>query len=93
LVLFDHKKPSFQSFYVKDNGVVPKGSIAGNNVRRLYQDKQGKLWIGFFGLDGLQYYDPTTKQFTSVLYNPDESEQLLNVSIADILEDSNNNFW
>lgn len=92
LVLFDYKKPSFQSFYVGDNG-TPKSGIAGNNVRRLYQDKQGKLWVGFFGLDGLQYYDPATKQFTSVLYNPEEPEQLLNVSIADILEDSNNNFW
>ena len=92
LVLFDTEKITFQIFSVKDSE-KKENSIAGNNVSCLYEDKQGKLWVGFFGLDGLQYFDKKKKQFTSVLYRTDEPDQLLNVSVTDIYEDSKNNFW
>ena len=92
LILFDPVAISYQSFYHQENG-IPKNGIAGNNVRCLYEDKQGVLWVGFFGYDGLQYYDAQKKQFVSVLYDPQETDKFLNISISDILEDQNNNFW
>ena len=91
LVLFDYKRVRSESYYVDE--AYRKGNIAGNNVRCLYEDNKGKLWVGFLGLDGLQYFDTATKKFVSVLYREEEPEQLLNVSISDIFEDSQNNFW
>jgi len=91
LVLFDYEQISSESYYV--DGEHNKGNIVGNNVRCLYEDSKGKLWVGFLGLDGLQYFDTATKKFVSVLYKKDEPTQPLNVSISDIFEDSQNNFW
>ncbi len=36
-----------------------------NNVRALYQDKQGRYWIGLNGA-GVRIYTPATRQFTSL---------------------------
>ena len=90
--LFRPEEGSFKSFYVTAEG-IKRGNIAGNNVRCLFEDSNQRLWVGFFGLNGLQYYNHSDKTFVSTLYNPDEPGQLLNISISDIFEDSKGNFW
>jgi signal transduction histidine kinase/ligand-binding sensor domain-containing protein len=79
-----------------------KNAITGmvsNNVRCLYEDRNKDIWVGYFGLDGLQKFNLNDKIFTSVLFDKEELEDEngdkppLNVTIWDIFEDSKGNFW
>jgi len=92
LILFNEDYSNFEQFYKTKNG-VRQGNIAGNHVRCLYEDEERRLWVGFLGFNGLQYFDREKQEFVSVLYNPDELEQLLKISITDIFEDSKGQFW
>jgi len=91
LCKYDRQTNRFESF--QRDSPTAKG-MSSNNVRCLYEDSNKDLWIGYFGLDGLQKYDPSSQTFTSVLFNKEESDStLLNVTIWDIFEDSKGNFW
>ncbi len=91
LCKYDIQTNRFESFHKEDS---PSKGMSSNNVRCLYEDSNKNLWIGYFGLDGLQKYDQKNQQFTSVLYNQEEADSnFLNVTIWDIFEDSQGNFW
>ena len=63
-------------------------SLSNNDVRALYQDKTGDIWIGTF--DGLNLYNATNKTFTHFkTYN----SGLTNNVISCIFEDSKSNLW
>jgi len=68
--------------------------MSSNKVSCIYEDKNKDLWVGYFGLDGLQKYDQDQQKFETFLYNQDELENTpLNITIWDVFEDSENNFW
>ncbi len=68
--------------------------MRSNKVSCIYEDKHKDLWVGYFGLDGLQKYDRENQKFITVLYNEEELENTpLNVTIWDVFEDSEDNFW
>ena len=63
-------------------------SLSNNDVRALYQDKAGNIWIGTF--DGLNLYNAANKTFTHFkTYN----SGLTNNVISCIFEDSKGNLW
>lgn len=91
LCKYDIQTNRFESFQKEDR---PSKGMSSNNVRCLYEDKNKDLWIGYFGLDGLQKFDRKNQLFTSVLYKQEETDSSsLNVTIWDIFEDSQGNFW
>ncbi|MFK7983189.1 MAG: two-component regulator propeller domain-containing protein [Saprospiraceae bacterium] len=91
LCKYDIQTNRFENFQKEDN---PSKGMSSNNVRCLYEDSNKDLWIGYFGLDGLQKFDRDNQLFTSVLYNQEETDSSsLNVTIWDIFEDSEGNFW
>lgn len=92
LILFEEDYSNFQHFHKTNNG-IRQANIAGNSVRCLYEDRNKRLWVGFLGLNGLQYFDREKKEFVSVLYSSEEAGQLLNISITDVFEDSKQQFW
>lgn len=68
-------------------------SISSNDIRSLYQDKNGNLWIGTLG-GGLNLYDRDMDQFIRFKGDIDHpQESLSDNSIWDIYEDNRGNFW
>ncbi len=91
LCKYDSQTNRFERFRKED---TPSKGMSSNNVRCLYEDSNNDLWIGYFGLDGLQKYDVTQQTFTTLLYNQEEGDSsALNVTIWDIFEDNQGNFW
>lgn len=60
-------------------------NILNNNVRKIFSDKKGSLWIGT--LKGLNRYNQQTGLFDSWVHEPNNSKSLNNNSIYDIYED------
>jgi len=77
---FDGKK--FTQFSIKDG-------LSDNQVRNIYCDKSGKIWIGFNGNrnSGLTVYDGNSFKTYSV------EDGLCNKRINSIYEDKNGNLW
>ncbi len=52
-----------QHYKVYRRNPLNTNSLSGNNIRTLYFDKYGILWIGVWG-EGLNTFDPKTETFT-----------------------------
>jgi len=90
---YDNQTNRFETF---QKGAANSVGMKSNRVSCIYEDKNKDLWIGYYGLDGLQKYDQKGQKFETVLYNnnPDEEENTpLNVTVWDVFEDSQDNFW
>ncbi|MCB0284140.1 MAG: histidine kinase [Calditrichaeota bacterium] len=72
--------------YFKQEG--NKFSINNNNIRSLYQDSRGRLWIGA-NEGGLHYYQQEKDRFIRL----EEVTRDGSTSIINILEDEKNNLW
>jgi len=77
------EQPSFINISV-DQG------LPGSNIRKIYQDNFGYIWIGFEAT-GLCRYDG--KEFITFENNPEDPFSLSNNFIRDILSDKYNNLW
>jgi len=66
-------------------------NILNNNVRKIFSDKKGSLWIGT--LKGLNRYNQQTGLFDSWVHEPNNSKSLNNNSIYDIYEDRQGSLW
>lgn len=62
-------------------------SLSNNDVRSLYCDKAGNMWIGTY--NGLNLYNPSTNNFTHIK----TSTSLAGNAIVSIYEDHNGNIW
>lgn len=62
------------------------GSLASNNIRRLYEDAAGVLWISYTD-KGIARFDADKQRFTNYALTP---ERLPNEAL---FEDSQGNFW
>jgi signal transduction histidine kinase/ligand-binding sensor domain-containing protein len=74
-------------------------SLSSNNVRAIYEDRKGVLWIGT-GLywennndGGLNRFDRNTGTFTRYLNDPKNPHSLINNKVRAIFEDSRGTFW
>ncbi|MCK4746568.1 MAG: response regulator, partial [Bacteroidales bacterium] len=67
-------------------------SISFNEVRSLYEDQQGNLWIGTGG-GGLDRLNINEHKFYNYRNDPSDSTSLSNNSIYSIFEDQAGNIW
>lgn len=71
-------------------GFAPQ-NILDNNVRKIFSDKEGNLWIGT--LKGLNRYNDKTSGFDFWVHKPEKTYSLNNNSIYNIYEDAQGSLW
>ena len=67
-------------------------SLKSDNIRTIYCDRNGTLWIGTrFG--GLTRFQPETNEWKTYLYDSLDVNSLSNNEVLNIFEDSKNRIW
>ena len=61
-------------------------------IRSLYVDRAGVLWVGTWS-QGLNRYNAATEDFTRYTHDPDDPESLSRNHVARMYEDSKGTFW
>ena len=95
LNLFDRETETFKRYY-EDPG--NPNSLFDDDIRNIYLDKQGTLWLatGFLwfrqGGGALSKYNPETDDFTNYRISNDGNEST-GSAIRGLQEDSKGNFW
>ena len=85
----DMKDISFTHYrHQKDN----RHSLSSDNIRSIFEDHQGNLWVGTFRA-GINFYLKNRKQFRHFISEPYNPNSLSDNVIFSIFEDSRNNFW
>lgn len=64
----------------------------GNVVKTIYEDRQKRLWLGYFN-DGLSLFDRKTNNFTHFRSNPNDPLSISGNNVWSIAEDENSNLW
>ncbi len=67
-------------------------SLSGNNVRVVYVDRKGILWIGTWG-NGLNCFDPFSGHFKHYQHSSGDTRSLTSNLIYSVCEDSKGNLW
>ncbi|MFV0377542.1 MAG: ATP-binding protein [Mangrovibacterium sp.] len=67
------------------------GDLSDNNVRALFEDTKGRLWIGT--QDGLNCFDPNSQSFQRFYYSPTDQLSLNDNIVNTIFEDRSGNLW
>ncbi|MFZ5518917.1 MAG: two-component regulator propeller domain-containing protein [Candidatus Zhuqueibacterota bacterium] len=65
-------------------------SIAGHEIRALFEDKAGNLWIG---AAGLSRFEPMSETFVRFVHQPNNPNSLSNNNVQAICEDQNGALW
>jgi len=78
--------PSHVDFYYFDKN--NKETITYNDINSVYQDKEGKIWIGTYG-GGLNAFIPETKKFEHYSM----SDGLSNDIVYSCINDAEDNLW
>jgi signal transduction histidine kinase len=66
-------------------------SLSDNDVRAIYEDSTGVLWVGTFG--GIDLLDDQTSHFTIYHHDPKNPQSLSNDMVSCIFEDQNGTIW
>ncbi len=74
------------------NDVNDEGSISSNNIFTVFEDSQGRIWIGTEN-EGLNLYDRVNGKFIRFRSDPFDERSLNNNSIWSIYEDLTGNIW
>lgn len=69
-----------------------RSSINSNAVYAIYEDTDGRKWIGTLR-GGINMIESKTSSFTQVTYNPPGNDNLVNNFILSFCEDEKNNVW
>ena len=77
---------------VFNNDPLNPNSISDNNIKSLYEDKQGVLWAGSRN-NGLNKYDRNTNTFIRYIHSPEDNKSISGSYILVIFEDSSGTFW
>ncbi len=67
-------------------------TLSNNHIRDLYEDKEGRIWIGTYG-GGINILGPDRSNFTHYYNNPDDNTSLSFDEITDFFEDSQGRLW
>ncbi|MES2734514.1 MAG: two-component regulator propeller domain-containing protein [Bacteroidota bacterium] len=86
---YNRKTNTFQTFAHRDDDPY---SLNDNAVSVIYEDKQGKFWIGT-GAGGLNEFDRKTGRFTHYTNNPADPSSISYNSVSQIREDKYGNLW
>ncbi len=89
LIAFDKEKKTVINQYKND----PKNkfSISNNDVRCLFDDSQGHLWVGT--ISGLNMLDKNTGKFTVFKNDPNNTNSLSKNCIISVYEDNQGLIW
>ncbi|MEJ2637455.1 MAG: two-component regulator propeller domain-containing protein [Calditrichia bacterium] len=68
-----------------------KKSLSSRGVQCIFLDNEGNLWCG--GDDGLDRYNPETKQFSHYYHDPDDCGSLSANAISGICQDNQGILW
>lgn len=69
-----------------------EGTMSDDNIRLLYEDRIGILWIGTSN-SGLKKFDKNTERFTNYMHNPNDSTSISGNEILSICMDSEGFLW
>jgi len=86
---FDRAKNRF--IHYKHDPSDPN-SLSANQVRSIYEDRFGALWIGTFG-GGLNKFNRKSETFTPYQHDPLDPQSLSDDRIYSISEDSSGSLW
>ena len=86
-------------FFIGQNILTHYNYSSGNTnsfiykeIRVIYEDKSGTIWIGTFG-GGLYQYNRKNDSFKCFQNNPSDPKSLSNNEVFSILEDQSGNLW
>ncbi len=79
-------------FTVFKHDIDDSTSIADNFIKVLFEDAEGRLWIGTSSR-GLELFNRETETFTHFPSNPDDKNTLSNNVVTDIVQDKNGALW
>ncbi len=83
-------KPVFKSFINKPNEL---NSLSNNDVRSIFVDKKGSLWLGTFGGGLNKFIPPQNDKQPAKFYHYNKEDGLANDIVRNILPDSSSNLW
>lgn len=69
-----------------------KNSLVSSNIRSIYEDSQGNLWLGT-RLGGLTKYHRPSETWTTYLHDSNDATTISNDEILKIMEDSHQRLW
>jgi len=81
------------NFTIYKNSPDDPSSISDNQVRALFEDANGNIWIGCGWGGGLNKFDRYTEKFTSYLHDPDNPYSISSNNITSICKDNSDNLW
>lgn len=87
LVKYDGK-----NFITYTHDPAEEFSLSNNNVRKLFLDTDGELWVGTKG-GGLNYFDRANNQFVRYLHDKSDSTSLSHNEVLSIMRDSKDRLW
>ena len=83
------RTPSYQHF---THDIQNANSIASNDVRAIFEDNTGTLWIGTHD-KGLDKFVPENNSFQHFRHTPDNNNSLIHNQVITITEDHQGELW
>ncbi len=80
------------TFTVFRNAAGDATSLSHNELKSVFEDRSGALWVGAFE-GGLNRFDPVTEKVTRFRHDPADPGSLAADTVRCILEDRSGNLW
>ena len=74
------------------NNYDPQKGIDSDSIWELFEDKEGRIWIGYFD-KGVGVSDPLASKFQSLTTNLNSNQSLQGKSVSAIQQDNTNQLW
>lgn len=84
-------QPESNTFQVFKSNKQNQKALPSNNIRTLFEDSEGKLWVGSEG--GLSWYEESTQSFKTYNHDKSVASSLNNDIVTSIFEDAQGHLW
>lgn len=81
------------TFKVYRNIAIDSTSLSQNEIRSIYEDSEGNIWIIPLRVGILNKYNPETERFTRYKHIPGDSTSISSDKIYDVLQDKSGKIW